>query len=359
MKGIFKKYGYYFQFFMIILFLVFLTACNGITPSSPIIHSFMADDTIINEGESVTLNWSVTDADSIILNPGSLTVTLSGSTSVSPTSTTTYTLSATNSVGSTTADVTITVNQTEESPVIKFFIATNVTINEGEDVTLKWDVTDADSISITPIVGDVSSTPTSSYTVTPTETTTYTLTATNLVGTSTATVTITVQKVAECIDFESLLLDKIYHVGDTFTDSGVTVEVLSFQWGSGSWTSSGYARVVDDSYAGISGNEINTNNVNLGFAFSSQLKGLSLNYGEYGGNLNIQINGEFKNFQNFDDINGSTIGGVSISIINGFGNDKGRLILSGEMNTFSFQEKEFTFLIGGQELWIDHVCPSL
>ena len=358
MKIINKIFKSYFNIFLIALFFIFFSGCDGVTPESPVINSFMVSSAVIMPGDEITLSWNVIDADIISISPIIGTVT-GTSISVFPTMTITYTLTATNSVGSTSADVTITVNQPEESPVIKYFVTNHTTINEGEDAALSWDVTDADNITINPAVGDVSSTPSGSYTVTPNETTTYTLTAANTVGSSTATVTITVKKIAECIDFESLLLDKIYYVGDAFTDSGAYIDVLSFQWGSGSWTSSGYARVVDDGYAGFSGNEIHINNVNLGFAFSSQLIGLSLNFGEYGGNLNIQVNGEFKNFQNFDDIDGTTIGGVSVSVINGLGNDKGRLILSGDMDTFSFQEKEFTFLIGGQELWIDHVCPSL
>jgi len=248
---------------------------------------------------------------------------------------------------------------TTTEPNILSFIANPPNIKAGESSTLSWSVTGADSIKISPAVGDVSSTPTGTFTVTPAETTSYTLTATNFVGTSSKTFTIIVTKVKECIEFDDLLLGNTYYVGDTFTDSGITVDILSFQWGGGSWTSDGYARVDDDGYGGYSGYDINTNNVNLGFTFSSRLKGLSLNFGEYGGNLNIQINDEFKNFQNFNDIDGTTLGGVSVSVINGLGNDKGRLILSGEMNVFNFHEEEFTFLIGGQELWIDHVCASL
>jgi hypothetical protein len=248
---------------------------------------------------------------------------------------------------------------TTTEPNILSFTANPPNIKAGESSTLSWSVTGADSIKISPTVGDVSSTPTGTFTVTPSETTAYTLTATNLVGTSTKTFTITVSKVKECIEFDDLLLGSSYYVGDTFTDSGITVDILSFQWGGGSWTSGGYARVDDDGDGGYSGYDINTNNVNLGFTFSSRLKGLSLNFGEYGGNINIQINDEFKNFQNFNDIDGTTIGGVSVSVINGLGNDKGRLILSGEMDVFNFHEEEFTFLIGGQELWIDHVCASL
>ena len=94
------------------LFFLFLSACNGITSTSPLINSFTANPPGIAAGESATLSWNVTDADNVILNPGSLTVALSGSTSVSPTTTTTYILSATNSAGSTTATVTIIINHT-------------------------------------------------------------------------------------------------------------------------------------------------------------------------------------------------------------------------------------------------------
>lgn len=238
-------------------------------------------------------------------------------------------------------------------PVITSFIAIPSTIAPGDSATLSWSVINADTITIDQGIGTVTN-PSGSIFVSPTASISYTLTATNTAGEVTYTATVTV---VACIDFESLALGEEFNVGDIFVDSGVIIHVLPFQWESSSWTTEGYARVYDGGYAGVSGKEMNLNNVNLGLQFSSTLRGLSLNFGEYGGNLNIQINDEFKNFQYFDDINGTTIGGVNISIINGSGDEKGRIILSGEMNTFKFQEKDFTFLIGGQELWIDHVCP--
>lgn len=110
MKRISKENRKLFRFFFIIISLALLSACDGITPTSPVINSFTADDTTIDEGDSVNLNWTVADATIVTINQGIGTVALSGSTSVSPASTTTYTLTATNSAGSTTATVTITVN---------------------------------------------------------------------------------------------------------------------------------------------------------------------------------------------------------------------------------------------------------
>ena len=111
MKGIMRDYNFYVKFFLMILLLTFISACNGVTTTSPVINSFTADVTTIIEGESATLSWQVTDATSINISPtvGDVSTTPTGTSTVSPTSTTTYTLTATNSAGSTTANVIITV----------------------------------------------------------------------------------------------------------------------------------------------------------------------------------------------------------------------------------------------------------
>jgi rhodanese-related sulfurtransferase len=152
-----------------------------------------------------------------------------------------------------------------------------------------------------------------------------------------------------CVDFEDPLLGTRFNVGDVFTDSGATITVQSFQWSNSKWTTGGYAVIEKDGLAGGSGQEIWVNNVNLDFDFGSPCSGISLLFGEYGGNLNIEINGDFRNFQDFVDINGLNIGGVNVVVVNGFGDDKGGLKLSGTIKSL---------VIGGQELCIDNVCPG-
>ncbi len=75
----------------------------------PVINSFTASPTSITAGGSSTLGWSVTGATSISIAPGAPSVPASGSATCSPASTTTYTLTATNSAGSVTRQVTVTV----------------------------------------------------------------------------------------------------------------------------------------------------------------------------------------------------------------------------------------------------------
>ena len=73
------------------------TATLGASPAS------------ITSGQTATLTWSTTNAASVAINQGIGTVALSGSRSVTPQASTTYTLTATNASGSATANATVTV----------------------------------------------------------------------------------------------------------------------------------------------------------------------------------------------------------------------------------------------------------
>ncbi len=84
----------------------FIAGC----PVPPAISSFSASPASITEGGSATLSWSVTNASSVTISPlGLSTTTLIGSFTVTPTSTTQYTLLATNVGASSTATAAVTV----------------------------------------------------------------------------------------------------------------------------------------------------------------------------------------------------------------------------------------------------------
>lgn len=150
-----------------------------------------------------------------------------------------------------------------------------------------------------------------------------------------------------CVTFEGLSLGATYNVGDVFLDSRARITVRPFTWSNGIVFNGGFTAVENGGLAGGTGNEMQVNNVNLSFNFAVPLRELTLHFGEYGGNLNIQINGVFRNFFNMAELDGTTIGGVAISVVNGMGNDTGLLELTGRTSDFA---------IGGQELWIDDVC---
>jgi hypothetical protein len=106
--------------------------------------------------------------------------------SVNPTATTTYTLSATNSSGTTTDDVTVTLL----APTVDTFSASPENIKFGNKSLLTWTTTGAASVSIDQGVGTVAVD--GDKNVQPDDTTKYTLTATNSSGNDTGDVTVTV-----------------------------------------------------------------------------------------------------------------------------------------------------------------------
>ena len=91
------------------------SGCSG----NPVIASFTVASATITAGSSTTLNWgAVTNADSVEIDHGIGGVPAPGSTSVSPGSTTTYTMTAHCGPNTATAQVTITVNPVLPPPAI-------------------------------------------------------------------------------------------------------------------------------------------------------------------------------------------------------------------------------------------------
>ena len=84
------------------------TGSNYPTGAAPTISSSTASPTHIASGGSVTLSWSVSGGDYVIVSPGPGAVR-GASVTVNPTATTTYTLYATSQYGRTTSTVTVNV----------------------------------------------------------------------------------------------------------------------------------------------------------------------------------------------------------------------------------------------------------
>src|ERR1051325_5965373 len=79
-------------------------SANALARKAPDSMAFSAAPQSIAPGASTTLNWHVNGASDITINPGNFHSTRAvGSLTVAPNSTTNYTLTATNSAGSSTA----------------------------------------------------------------------------------------------------------------------------------------------------------------------------------------------------------------------------------------------------------------
>jgi plastocyanin len=166
-----------------------------IPPPLPVINSFTADPESIAVGESSTLSWNVSGAATVTIDQEVEGVDLdptAGTYTVSPTKTTTYTLEASNKAGSKTKTVKVTA-----PPFINSYTADPTKINVGDSSTFRWNVSDADTVTIDPGIGPVIgpeglNANEGEIQVSPTATTTYTFEASNEAGSVTRNVTVTV-----------------------------------------------------------------------------------------------------------------------------------------------------------------------
>ena len=158
--------------------------------SKPEIKSFSIDPKSIYQSQSATLNWEVENAESVSIDQDVGTVDLCGPKEVTPDANTEYTLTASNPAGSSKRAVQIEV---KGKPEIAFFKACLDRIPTYTSTELKWEVINAESVSIDNNIGSVG--PSGTKPVSPIETTTYALTATNPAGPKTATTKIKVSDV--------------------------------------------------------------------------------------------------------------------------------------------------------------------
>ncbi|MDG2125209.1 MAG: hypothetical protein P8J87_16010, partial [Verrucomicrobiales bacterium] len=163
----------------------------------PKIDAFSADPAAVSAGEPTTLSWNTSNFDSLTLSPGDIDVSALGETTVNPTTTTTYTLTAALGAVTVTTSTTVVV---DELPEITSFTTDRMVIAPGEQATLNWNVAGADSIDIPPL-----SAPFAGYDlvgsrqVEPTETTTYTLNASNATGTVSQQVEVVVDAIESAL----------------------------------------------------------------------------------------------------------------------------------------------------------------
>ena len=172
---------------------------SGGTPASgsPVIISFSASPSNISLGASSVLSWTTSNATGAKIS-GIGNVGTSGTTSVNPTSSTTYILEATNGASSVSASTTVVVDAPSSPPPgsaslpsILTFTANPNSVTLGGSTLLSWNVANASSVSLQgygPVAASGSLTiyPSSTGTIT------FELTAQNAAGYSNASTTIVV-----------------------------------------------------------------------------------------------------------------------------------------------------------------------
>jgi hypothetical protein len=150
-------------------------------------------------GESATLSWTSTNADTASIDNGIGAVAPSGSITVTPAQTTVYIITVSGPGGTVSASATITV-VTNPAPNVTFN-ASPTSIEPGGTATLSWTSEYAESASIDNGIGTVAVN--GSLSISPVQTTTYTITVTGPGGTSSASVLLRVVYPAPSVTISS------------------------------------------------------------------------------------------------------------------------------------------------------------
>jgi hypothetical protein len=146
--------------------------------------------------------------------------------------------------------------------------------------------------------------------------------------------------------FEDLPLGSTYFWNDSFVTGPFKMVVAPMEWPGGAFFFGGRVRVENGGRACGLDHELHTDNaVTKIFPSTGAMADPYFRFGEYGGNINVEVNGDFRNVNNMMDLNGLIIGGVQFNVLSGgFGNDCGEVQMNGVVKRMA---------LGGQEFWYD------
>ena len=140
--------AYVFALFVLMMVLAACSQPSTPDPIAPTVTNFRAEKSTITAGESTTLSWTQVSADATLtLTPGIGDVTGKTNVTVSPTETTEYTLTVSNSAGSNQYKLTVTVKPKDTpAPSNRAPVSENVTkgTREGTAVTVQLSGSDPD-----------------------------------------------------------------------------------------------------------------------------------------------------------------------------------------------------------------------
>ncbi len=156
-----------------------------------------------------------------------------------------------------------------------------------------------------------------------------------------------------CMNYGQFPLGAEYSVGTDLTYGDIYSELVAFQWIDGQWDYNGYAEITNGNLAQGNGKEVMLNNINQRFIFNGDHP-LTANfkYADWGGNVNLGVNGTLSNVEDFSELNGQIVNGVQIvvtrtDVVGGHYGTVALISVTSDIERFGF---------GGQEFFADEAC---
>ncbi len=161
--------------------------------------------------------------------------------------------------------------------------------------------------------------------------------------------------VAGCLEFEGPPAGATFGVGFVHATPAVTATLRPFQWSTGVFTAAGAMNIVASNNAnGSPVQEANLNNINLSVNPTAAVGSVSFLYADFGGNVNLAINGVLRNAGDMQAFNGMVFGGATVSApapVAFFGGHYGVVTINANPGNVVN-----AFALGGQEFFTDSVC---
>jgi len=154
--------------------------------------------------------------------------------------------------------------------------------------------------------------------------------------------------IAATFTYNFSAISGMYHVGDVLNPSGAKIKLQRFQWGNGTWTAAGVAKVsLSNNASGSPTKELNLNNINVRVIPNTPASSATFLYADLGGNINFGVNGDFRNSGDLISLNGTVVGNCNIAV-------------TPSSVTITPQDGVMIkkFGMGGQEFWIDDITFS-
>jgi len=167
---------------------------------------------------------------------------------------------------------------------------------------------------------------------------------------------------ASCFRFEppSPPLGTNLPVGFVLNNPLFSIFIEQFQYSTG-----GFAGVFEDVNAVVSNNaggnngpriqELMLDNVRFRIKFPNGVKRVQFRYADRGGNVNFEVDGDYRNQPDMWPLNGTPVGGhlIQINPDPSTSYEDGRIKI---LSNLSSGDKIFNVMIGGQEFFIDDLC---